>query len=54
VGTRGDGLDAVRGPDDDGGSNVVDVMVPSLRRNLGGRMSMSETVRGAGCRRCRA
>lgn len=46
-------LDEVWEPDYDGGSNVVDVVVRSLRRKLGDRASMIETVRGAGYRlRC--
>ena len=47
---RGDLLDEVWEPDYDGGSNVVDVVVRSLRRKLGDRASMIETVRGAGYR----
>jgi hypothetical protein len=34
----------------DGGSNIVDVVIRSLRRKLGGRASMIETLRGQGYR----
>ena len=47
---REDLLGHVWEPDYDGGSNVVDVVVRSLRRKLGDRASMIETVRGAGYR----
>jgi hypothetical protein len=43
-------LDEVWEPNYDGGSNVVDVVMRSLRRKLGDRASMIETVRGAGYR----
>lgn len=46
-------LEDVWEPDYDGGSNVVDVVVRSIRRRLGERASMIETVRGRGYRLCR-
>ena len=40
----------VWGYDYDGGSNVVDVVVRSLRKKLGERAALIETVRGTGYR----
>jgi hypothetical protein len=48
--SRADLLERVWGYPDDGGSNVVDVTVRGLRRKLGGRASLVETVRGVGYR----
>lgn len=43
-------LEKIWGYDYDGGSNVVDVIIRSLRGKLGERASVIETVRGAGYR----
>jgi hypothetical protein len=43
-------LDEVWGYEFDGGSNVVDVVVSSLRQKLGARRDLLETVRGVGYR----
>ena len=43
-------LQEVLGTDYAGGSNVVDAVVRSLRRKLGGAASVVETVRGSGYR----
>jgi DNA-binding response OmpR family regulator len=40
----------VWGYDYDGGSNVVDVVVRSLRKKLGERAALIEAVRGTGYR----
>ncbi|MFQ5897851.1 MAG: winged helix-turn-helix domain-containing protein [Candidatus Methylomirabilia bacterium] len=48
--TRMSLLEDVWEPDYEGGSNVADVVVRSLRRKLADRASMIETVRGAGYR----
>jgi DNA-binding response OmpR family regulator len=48
--SRADFAELVWGYSDNGGSNVVDVVVGSLRKKLGPRASLIETVRGAGYR----
>ena len=48
--TRADLLEKVWGYDYEGGSNVVDVIIRSLRSKLGERASAIETVRGTGYR----
>ena len=48
--TRVDLLEKVWGYNYEGGSNVVDVIVRSLRNKLGERASVIETVRGTGYR----
>ena len=40
----------VWGYDDPGGSNVIEAVVASLRRKLGDRSTVIETVRGVGYR----
>lgn len=50
VATRQELLADVWGYDFHGGSNVVDAVVRSLRRKLGGQATMLETVRGVGYR----
>lgn len=48
--SRRDLLEAVWGYDNEIGSNVVDALVRSVRKKLGDRAPMIETVRGAGYR----
>jgi DNA-binding response OmpR family regulator len=48
--SRVDLLSIVWGTEYDGGSNVVDVVVRTLRRKLGTSASRVETVRGVGYR----
>lgn len=48
--TRADLLENIWGYDYEGGSNVVDVMIRSVRSKLGERASLIETVRGTGYR----
>jgi hypothetical protein len=48
--TRAALLEDVWDPGYDGGSNVVDVVIRSIRRKLGDRASMIQTVRGDGYR----
>ena len=48
--SRGELLHAVWHTDFTGGSNVVDAVVRSLRRKLGGEAAVVETVRGSGYR----
>lgn len=48
--TRAELLDRVWGCGYDGGSNVVDVVIRTLRRKLGVHASRVETVRGVGYR----
>jgi hypothetical protein len=48
--SRADLLEKIWGYDYEGGSNVVDVVVRSLRTKLGERASLIETVRGVGYR----
>lgn len=43
-------LQDVWGDEFDGGSNVVDSAIRSIRRKLGPHASSTETVRGFGCR----
>lgn len=50
VATRAALVANVWGYADDGGSNVVDVVVRSLRKKLSARASAIETVTGAGYR----
>jgi hypothetical protein len=48
--TRADLLEKAWAPAPAGGSNVVEVVIRSLRRKLGDRVSMIQTARGAGYR----
>lgn len=48
--TRTSLLEEVWGYDYEGDSNVVDVVIRSLRKKLGERASLIETVRGVGYR----